>query len=81
MARRADFGLMVWDGASPGTCLNVLRLAAIGSPCVVYDLLRGMVATIHDTTDWSAMLHSAGPDVRDSVEARMALDERLALPA
>ena len=24
MARRADFGLMVWDGASPGTCLNVL---------------------------------------------------------
>jgi hypothetical protein len=27
MARRADFGLMVWDGASPGTCLNVLRLA------------------------------------------------------
>ena len=81
MARRADFGLMVWDGASPGTCLNVLRLAVIGSPCVVYDMLRRTVATIHNTADWSAMLHSAGPDVRNAVEARMALDERLPLPA
>jgi hypothetical protein len=81
MARRADFGLMIWDGASPGTALNVLRLAVIGSPCVVYDLLRGMVATIHNTADWSAMLHNAGPEVRNAVEARMTPDERLAHPA
>ncbi len=25
MAREADFGLMIWDGKSPGTVLNVLR--------------------------------------------------------
>ncbi len=80
MARRADFGLMIWDGASVGTCLNVLRLAVIGSPCVVYDMLRGTVATIHNAADWSAMLHDAGPDIRNAVEARMTLDERLALP-
>lgn len=81
MARRADFGLMIWDGASPGTCLNILRLALTGSPCVVYDTLRGGVATIHNTTDWSAMLRIAGPEVRNAVEARMMPDERLALPA
>jgi len=81
MARRADFGLMIWDGASPGTCLNVLRLAVIGSPCVVYDMPRRTVATIHNAADWSAMLHSAGPDVRNAVEARMTPDDRLALPA
>lgn len=81
MTRRADFGLMVWDGASPGTCLNVLRLAIIGSPCVVYDTMRGIVATIHNTADWRAMLHHAGADVRRAVEARMTGDERLALPA
>ena len=34
MARRADYGLMIWDGVSPGTFLNVLRLALIASPCV-----------------------------------------------
>jgi hypothetical protein len=81
MARRADFGMMVWDGASPGTCLNVLRLAVTGSPCVVYDTMRGMVAIVHDAVDWRAMLHHAGSDVRRAVEARMSADERLALGA
>jgi len=79
MARRADFGLMVWDGVSPGTCLNVLRLAVTGSPCVVYDMMRGTVATVHNTMDWRAMLHQAGHEVRRGVEARMTADERLAL--
>ncbi|MBN9245813.1 MAG: hypothetical protein J0I98_23870 [Mesorhizobium sp.] len=81
MARRADFGLMVWDGASPGTCLNVLRLVVIGSPCVVYDTMRGIAATVHNTADWCAMLHHAGSDVRRKVEGRLSADERLALKA
>ncbi|MET2831260.1 hypothetical protein [Mesorhizobium shangrilense] len=81
MARRAQFGLMVWDGASPGTCLNILRLAVIGSSCVVYDMMRGRVATVQNTADWRAMLHIAGPDVLREVEARMTAEDRLALPA
>jgi hypothetical protein len=79
MARRADFGLMVWDGSSPGTCLNALRLAIIGSPCVVYDMMRGTVATVHHLQDWRAMLANAGDEVRRAVEARMSEDERFAL--
>jgi hypothetical protein len=81
MARRADFGLMVWDGASPGTCLDALRLALMASPCVVYDTMRGRVATVHNVADWRAMLHNADPDIRREVEARMTADERLALEA
>jgi hypothetical protein len=79
MARRADFGLMVWDGASPGTCLNVLRLAVIGSPCVIYDTMRGTVTTVRDPVDWRAMLRHASPDVRRAIEAHMSEDERLLL--
>lgn len=79
MARRADFGLMVWDGASPGTCLNVLRLAVTASPCVVYDIMRGTVAPVHNAADWRAMLHHAGTAVRRDIEIRMSADERLAL--
>jgi len=70
---------MIWDGASPGTCLNMLRLAVIGSPCVVYDMMRGRVATIHNIENWQAMVHHAGSDVRREVDARMTADERLAL--
>jgi hypothetical protein len=79
MARRADFGLMIWDGASPGTALNVLRLAIIGSPCVVYDVARGTAGTVRNPADWQAMVRHAGADVHQRVEARMTLDERMAL--
>lgn len=81
MARRADFGLMIWDGTSPGTALNMLRLAIIASPCVVYDMARGRVRTLYNTADWRAMLDEAGPQVRGEVEARMTSDERLVLTA
>jgi hypothetical protein len=79
MASRADFGLMVWDGASPGTCLNVLRLAMIVSPCVVYDTMRGTAGTVHTVADWRSMMRLAGPVTQRDVEARMTADERLAL--
>lgn len=81
MARRADYGLMIWDGVSPGTCLNVLRLALTASPCVVYDTMRGRVVTIHNVAAWRAMLEHAGADVAHQVIARMTPDERDALAA
>lgn len=76
MVRRADYGLMVWDGASPGTALNVMRLALIGSPCVVHDMLRRTVGTVRDIVGWRDMIARAGPEVAREVEARMTPDER-----
>jgi hypothetical protein len=81
MARRADYGLMIWDCESPGTVFKVLRLAMANKPCVTYDMMRGRVATTYDIAGWRAIFHNAGPGVRQQVEARMTRDERLALPA
>ena len=81
MARRADYGLMIWDGVSPGTFLNVLRLAIVASPCVIYDTMRGRVATTYKVADWRAMLELAGTDVARAVIARMTPGEREALTA
>lgn len=79
MARRADFGLMIWNGSSPGTALNVLRLALIGSPCVVYDGARGTAGTVRNPADWQAMLRHAGGETRQLVEACMMPNEQRAL--
>ena len=76
MARRADYGLMVWDGASPGSCLNMLRLAAAGSSCVVYDTMRSATFTLRSLSDWHEMLRNAGRDVLERMEARMTAEER-----
>jgi hypothetical protein len=79
MARRADDGPMIRDGASPGTFLNVLRLALFASPCVIYDTMRGRVATTYSVADWRAMLDVADIDVAREVVARMIPDEGEAL--
>lgn len=76
MARRADYGLMIWEGASPGTALNVLRLAAIASPCIVYDMMRGVQWTVRNVADWQEMMRGAGEDVLGRTQARMTEDER-----
>lgn len=76
MVRRADYGLMVWDGASPGTALNVMRLALMGSPCVVHDISRNSVGTVRDIFGWRDLIARAGPEVARQVEARMTADER-----
>jgi hypothetical protein len=37
MAQQADFGLMIWDGKSPGTYRNIQWLAAQDKPVFVFD--------------------------------------------
>ena len=36
MAAEASVGLMLWDGASHGTLMNVVRLAAAGKPVIIH---------------------------------------------
>ena len=71
---------MIWDGMSPGTYLNVLRLAMANKPRVIYDLASGSVATTYNAADWRAMFRHAALDIRRQVEAHMTPDERSALP-
>ncbi|RWI31348.1 MAG: hypothetical protein E5X80_33135 [Mesorhizobium sp.] len=78
MVRRADYGLMIWNGTSPGTVLNVLRLAMAEKPCVTYDVANGLVTTTRDVADWRTMLSRADPEIWDLLAARMTPDERLA---
>ncbi|WP_412066904.1 hypothetical protein [Rhizobium sp. SYY.PMSO] len=55
----------------------MLRLAAVGAPCVVYDTMRSMNLTLRSLPDWHEMLRSAGRDVLRQVDARMTEDERI----
>jgi len=62
MASEATVGLMLWDGASRGTLLNVLRLVAQAKPVVVYSQTDRAFADIRGRSDFdklTAMLHGA----------------------
>ena len=72
MAREADFGLMLWDGASAGTLVNVARLVAFHRPVVVYISPQGRFVTLKSRKDLADLLASC------PMPARLRLREYIA---
>jgi hypothetical protein len=56
MAAAATVGLMLWDGQSRGTLMNVLRLADRDKPVVVYVQPRKSFVDVRTHSDLSALL-------------------------
>lgn len=67
MARRADFGLMLWDGQSSGTLVNVARLVSASKPAVLYVSPQRRFLTLKTREDLRRILDDADPDVRSRV--------------
>ena len=64
MAREADFGLMLWDGTSTGTLVNVARLVAFHRPVVVYISPQRRFLTLKSHEDLALLLASCPTPVR-----------------
>lgn len=64
MAREADYGLMLWDGASAGTLVNVARLVALGRPVVVYVSPMRRFLTLKSRKDHTDLMASCPTAVR-----------------
>jgi len=75
MAREADFGLMIWDGKSPGTVLNVLRLAIAGKIAVLFNVPDKDVVNIKSVDAWRNFIAHCSEDLRRDVKERATLDE------
>lgn len=56
MAAEATVGLMLWDGQSRGTLMNVLRLAARDKPVVVYVQPRKAFVEVRGRNDLATLL-------------------------
>jgi adenine-specific DNA-methyltransferase len=72
MAREADYGLMLWDGASAGTLVNVARLVALRRPVVVYVSPQRRFLTLKSREDLAALLASCPTPVRTRVRGYIA---------
>lgn len=79
MAQTADFGLMIWDGQSPGTVLNVLRLVRAGKATV---LINGSATpiTLKSARDWETFLGGCSDALRNDLRDRATPDEWQAGP-
>ncbi|MGB8478832.1 MAG: addiction module antidote protein [Acidobacteriaceae bacterium] len=74
MATKADFGLMIWDGKSPGTLLNVLRLAKAGKISVLYNAPEKRAINIAPSS-WESFLSHCSDDLRSDLKARATPEE------
>jgi len=68
MAQEADFGLMLWDGQSAGTLVNVARLVASGKQVVLYIAPEKRFVTLRSRTELGQILSASPPEVRRRVE-------------
>lgn len=75
MAREADFGLMIWDGKSPGTILNVLRLVRAGKIAVLFSVPDKRAINIKSRNDWDSFLSHCSEKLRDDLQERATPDE------
>lgn len=75
MAREADFGLMIWDGKSPGTVLNVLRLVRAGKIAVLFSVPEKRAINIKTPSDWDSFLSHCSGELRDDLRKRATPEE------
>lgn len=75
MAREADFGLMIWDGKSPGTVLNVMRLALAGKISVLVNVAERKVTNIKSLDAWNSFISNCGKELQKDVKERATIEE------
>jgi adenine-specific DNA-methyltransferase len=76
MAAEATVGLMLWNGESRGTLLNVLRLVAGGKPVVVYLSPKRSFIDVRSEKDLGALAAGMDNGMRDRLRRDIA-DEGL----
>ncbi|MBS0234507.1 MAG: putative addiction module antidote protein [Proteobacteria bacterium] len=79
MAREADFGLMIWDGKSPGTLLNLLRLSQADKIAVLYNIPTKDVVNFKMADQIRRYIASCDAPVRADIEKRATPLEKMFL--
>ncbi|WP_296104738.1 addiction module antidote protein [uncultured Agrobacterium sp.] len=75
MAREADFGLMIWDGKSPGTVLNVLRLIQAGKISVLFNVPDKAAVNVKTVEQYRDFLQRCDPAFRGDLRERATSQE------
>lgn len=68
MAQEADVGLMLWDGRSVGTIVNVARLIAAGKPVVVYVASERKFRTVRSRSTLEVLLTPCPEEMRQRID-------------
>jgi len=74
MAEGATYGLMLWDGKSRGTLMNVFRLVRRNKKVVVYESPSKTFLELHGPNDWEELLSRCPDELRRRIEKTAAAE-------
>lgn len=77
MASEATVGLMLWDGHSRGTLLNILRLATQGKPTVVYVGPKKAFTEVRTLAEFDALVADLDAPTIRQLHAQAAGEDRV----
>ena len=78
MASRADFGLMAWNGSSPGTLANILELLSRSKKTVVFINPQKRFINVKNHDDLLNLISVMSDDARAAADRKINLTARLA---
>jgi hypothetical protein len=74
MAEEATVGLMMWDGESVGTLMNVFRLLKLNKKAVVYAVPQRDFIEFHNTAQWEIFVDHCHSSLRRKLEERIVIE-------
>jgi hypothetical protein len=77
MADEATHGLMIWDGESIGTLMNVVRLIRGKKPVAIFVQPAKKFIDLHDAEEFRYFLIDYGSEVRTKLESQAASELKL----
>jgi hypothetical protein len=80
MSEEASFGLMIWDGESAGTLMNVLRLIKQNKRVEIFEAPKDRSCELKNESDWKDFFSACSEEVRRRIEKLSASDSKVAAP-
>ena len=74
MAREATIGLMLWDGKSIGTLMNVYRLLGLGKKAVVYTVPEKEFTEFRTNDEWDLFIDHRESHIQEKLKQRATLE-------
>ena len=78
MSEEASFGLMIWDGKSTGTLMNVLRLIKQNKKVVIFEAPKHRFLELKRESEWKDFFSGCSDEVRRRIEKLSASDLKVA---
>ena len=80
MAQEASFGLMIWDGESAGTLMNVLRLNKQKKKAVILEVPKRASHELSCESEWKDFFSACSDEVRQRIEKLSASESKATAP-